>query len=86
MLNNFTQNIGFLAAIFTTIAFIPRAVKIYKTKSTRDISLPMWLIFSVGVFLWLIYGILIMSLPVILANIVTLLISLFILFFKIKYS
>jgi MtN3 and saliva related transmembrane protein len=46
----------------------------------------MWLIFSVGVFLWLIYGILIMSLPVILANIVTLLISLFILFFKIKYS
>ena len=86
MLSNFTQNIGFLAAILTTIAFIPQAVKIYKTKSTRDISLPMWLIFSVGVFLWLIYGILIMSLPVILANIVTLLISLFILFFKIKYS
>jgi len=86
MLSNFAQNIGFLAAILTTIAFIPQAVKIYKTKNTRDISLSMWLIFSVGVFLWLIYGILIMSLPVILANIVTLLISLFILFFKIKYS
>ena len=86
MLSSFTQNIGFLAAIFTTIAFIPQAVKIYKTKSVKDISLPMWLIFCVGVFLWLIYGILIMSLPVILANIVTLLLSLFILFFKIKYS
>ena len=76
MLSSFTQNIGFLAAIFTTIAFIPQAVKIYKSKSVKDISLPMWLI----------YGILIMSLPVILANIVTLLLSLFILFFKIRYS
>ena len=50
MLSSFTQNIGFLAAIFTTIAFIPQVVKIYKTKSVKDISLPMWLIFCVGVF------------------------------------
>ena len=86
MLSSFTQNIGFLAAILTTIAFIPQVVKIYKTKSVKDISLPMWLIFCVGVFLWLIYGVLIMSLPVILANIVTLLLSLSILFLKIRYS
>jgi MtN3 and saliva related transmembrane protein len=85
MLNNFSQNIGLLAAIFTTIAFVPQVLKIYKTKSVEDISLPMWIIFSFGVFLWFIYGILIMSLPVILANIITLMLSLFILFFKIKY-
>ena len=86
MLNNFSQNIGLLAAIFTTIAFVPQVLKIYKKKSVEDISLPMWIIFSFGVFLWFIYGILIMSLPVILANIVTLMLSLFILFFKIKYG
>ena len=86
MFDNFTQSIGFIAAICTTVAFVPQALKIYKSKTARDISLPMWLIFSFGVFLWLIYGILILSLPIIVANVVTLLLSLFILFFKVKYS
>ncbi|MAR77971.1 MAG: hypothetical protein CMD43_03395 [Gammaproteobacteria bacterium] len=86
MFDNFTQSIGFIAAICTTVAFVPQALKIYKSKTARDISLPMWLIFSFGVFLWLIYGILILSLPIIIANVVTLLLSLFILFFKVKYS
>jgi len=86
MFDNFTQSIGFIAAICTTVAFVPQALKIYKSKTARDISLPMWLIFSFGVFLWLIYGILILSLPIIIANLVTLLLSLFILFFKVKYS
>ena len=86
MFDNFAQSIGFIAAICTTVAFVPQALKIYKSKTVRDISLPMWLIFSFGVFLWLIYGILILSLPIIIANVVTLLLSLFILFFKVKYS
>jgi len=86
MFDNFAQSIGFIAAICTTVAFVPQALKIYKSKTARDISLPMWLIFSFGVFLWLIYGILILSLPIIIANLVTLLLSLFILFFKVKYS
>ena len=86
MFDNFTQSIGFIAAICTTVAFVPQALKIYKSKTARDISLPMWLIFSFGDFLWLIYGILILSLPIIIANVVTLLLSLFILFFKVKYS
>ena len=86
MFDNFTQSIGFIAAICTTVAFVPQALKIYKSKTARDISLPMWLIFSFGVFLWLIYGILILSLPIIIANVVTLLLSLFILFSKVKYS
>ena len=86
MFDNFAQSIGFIAAICTSVAFVPQALKIYKSKTARDISLPMWLIFSFGVFLWLIYGILILSLPIIIANVVTLLLSLFILFFKVKYS
>ena len=86
MIENFTISIGIIAALFTTFAFIPQALKIYKSKSTKDISLTMWLVFSVGVVLWLVYGILIMSFPIIIANIVTLFISLFILFYKIKYS
>ena len=87
MISNFIlKYIGFLAAFCTTFAFIPQAVKVWKTKSTKDISLYMFIIFTVGVFSWLIYGITISDMPIILANSVTLVLSLFILMFKIKYK
>ncbi len=63
--------IGLLAAACTTIAFIPQAYKVYKTKHTHDLSLPMYTIFAIGVLLWLIYGIMINNLPIILANGIT---------------
>ena len=78
--------IGFFAAICTTIAFLPQAFKVWKTKSTKDISLLMFIIFTIGVISWLIYGITISDLPIILANAVTLILSLFILVYKIKYK
>ena len=78
--------IGFFAAFCTTIAFLPQAIKVYKTKSTKDISLYMFLIFTVGVLSWLIYGLIINDLPVILANAVTLILSFFILIYKIRYK
>ena len=78
--------IGFFAAFCTTIAFLPQAIKVYKTKSTKDISLYMFLIFTIGVLSWLIYGLIINDLPVTLANAVTLILSLFILTYKIKYK
>ena len=78
--------IGFFAAFCTTIAFLPQAIKVYKTKSTKDISLYMFLIFTIGVLSWLIYGLIINDLPVILANAVTLILSFFILIYKIKYK
>ena len=78
--------IGFFAAFCTTIAFLPQAIKVYKTKSTKDISLYMFLIFTIGVLSWLIYGLIINDLPVILANAVTLVLSLFILIYKLKYK
>jgi len=78
--------IGFFAAFCTTIAFFPQALKVWKTKSTKDISLYMFIIFTVGVLSWLIYGISITDLPLILANAITLIFSLFILIYKIKYK
>jgi len=81
-----TDAIGFLAGALTTIAFVPQALKIYTTKSGKDVSARMLLIFSAGVILWLIYGIMIESVPVILANVVTLILSGTILALKIRYS
>ena len=60
--------LGLLAAACTTFAFIPQVYKIYKTKHTQDLSLPMYIIFSTGTFLWLIYGIVINNPPIIFAN------------------
>ena len=76
--------IGYLAAFFTTIAFIPQAYKVFKTNQTKDLSLSLFLIFSLGVFMWLIYGIMLNSIPMIVANIITLSLSLYILYKKIK--
>tara|TARA_Y100001958_G_C20632058_1_gene168575 strand:- start:81 stop:341 length:261 start_codon:yes stop_codon:yes gene_type:complete len=81
-----TSYIGFFAAFCTTFAFLPQAIKVYKTKSTKDISLYMFLIFTLGVLSWLIYGIIINDLPVMLANSVTLILSFFILIYKIIYK
>ena len=78
--------IGFFAAFCTTIAFVPQVIKVYKSKSTKDISLYMFLIFTIGVLSWLIYGIMISNLPVILANAVTLVLSFFILAYKLRYK
>ena len=78
--------IGFLAAICTTISFLPQAIKIIKTKETAGISLSMYLIFTTGVFLWLIYGIAKNDIPVSLANGVTLIFAGIIIRFKLKYG
>ena len=86
IINFILKYIGFLAAFCTTFAFFPQALKVWKTRSTRDISLYMFIIFTIGVISWLIYGITISDLPIILANAVTLILSLFILIYKIKYK
>jgi MtN3 and saliva related transmembrane protein len=86
MINFILKYIGFFAAFCTTIAFYPQAVKVWKTKSTKDISLSMFIIFTIGVFSWLVYGVVISNLPIILANTVTLTLSLFILIYKLKYK
>ncbi|MDA9555168.1 SemiSWEET transporter [Pelobium sp.] len=84
-MNNFISIIGLLAATGTTISFLPQAIKIFKTKETKGISLSMYLIFTSGVILWLIYGLLRHDAPIAIANGITLVFALSIIFFKIKY-
>ncbi len=78
--------LGFIAAVFTTSAVIPQAIKIFKTKKTKDISLFMYLIMCTGVFLWMIYGIFRKDYPVIIANATTLIFTSIVLGLKIKYG
>jgi MtN3 and saliva related transmembrane protein len=78
--------IGLLAGTLTTIAFVPQLTKTWKSRSAKDISLGMFLIFCSGVLLWLVYGILMGALPIILANTVTLILSSAILVLKLKYG
>lgn len=77
--------LGLGAGSLTTLAFVPQVLKTWRTKSGDDISLGMFLLFSTGVLLWLIYGVLIDALPVILANAVTLVLSLTVLVLKLRY-
>jgi MtN3 and saliva related transmembrane protein len=78
--------LGLIAGTLTTIAFIPQIAKAWRSKSTGDLSWGMVTTFSTGVLLWLIYGIWIDSLPVILANAVTLLLQAGIIALKIRYG
>lgn len=77
---------GTLAAILTTIAFIPQVIQVWKTKQTKDISLGMFSLFSVGVFLWFIYGIVLMKWPMIIANGIVFVLASIIVGFKLKYK
>lgn len=78
--------LGLLAACCTTISFLPQAIRVIITRQTRDISLVMYIIFSAGVLLWLIYGLLTRDLPLIVANAVTFLFSATILIMKLRYK
>lgn len=76
--------LGFIAAFCTTVSFLPQAIKTLKTKRTKDLSLPMYAILAIGVFLWFLYGILIKDKAVTVANAITFIFVLPILILKIK--
>jgi len=78
--------IGFIAAILTTSAFVPQVYKTWKTKSVENLSLATYIVFFIGIVLWLIYGIYLNSLAMIVSNIVTGALILLLLFFKLKYK
>ena len=83
---NYTAVIGLIAGACTTISFLPQVIKIFRTRETKDISMIMYLILATGIFLWTIYGILIESLPVILANGISFVLASIVLILKIKYG
>ncbi|NJD07773.1 MAG: hypothetical protein FIA97_14945 [Methylococcaceae bacterium] len=72
---DFNELIGMAAGSLTTLSFIPQVVKTWKSRSAEDISLGMFLLFSLGVLLWLVYGWAIGSFPIILFNLITLALS-----------
>jgi MtN3 and saliva related transmembrane protein len=78
--------IGLVAALFTTISLLPQLIKVYKTKSTKDISTGMFALFGSGVLLWFIYGVFLSNLPIIIANSLAFIQALVILFFKARYK
>ena len=78
--------LGYLAGALTTIAFVPQVVHIVRTRSAHDVSWGMFAILSIGVALWLWYGIRLASLPLIAANGVTLALVLSILVLKLRYG
>ena len=67
-----TDFLGYFAGVLTTVAFLPQVIKALRTRSTKDISLSMWVLLFTGIACWLIYGFLLGSGPVIVANAVTL--------------
>lgn len=78
------DTIGYMAATLTTVAFIPQAYKVYKTKQTGDLSLGLFVLLNFGIFMWFVYGILIGSYPVIVANGVTMFFAGYILYSKLQ--
>ena len=77
---------GYFAAILTTAAFLPQLIKTLKTKKADDVSLATLIMFNIGVLSWIIYGYKISSIPILIANLITLLLNLLILVSKIYFS
>jgi len=80
------EKIGFLAGFLTTISLLPQVVKVITTQDTKSISLWMYIIFVIGISLWLIYGLMRHDYPLIISNIVTLSLGVVILRYKLKYG
>ncbi len=78
--------IGLIAATLTTGALFPQLFKVWKTKSTKDISTGMFALTSTGFLVWLIYGMFVNNFPIIIANSLAFIQAIAILFFKIKYK
>jgi MtN3 and saliva related transmembrane protein len=83
---NFTNIMGLIAGGGTTIAFFPQAIKVWRSRSTKDISILTYIIFCSGLAAWIFYGVLLQAVPVIIANVITLALALSILIMKIKWK
>jgi len=85
MIDNY-EIVGLLAALLTTASFVPQVYKTWKSKSADSLSLTMYLVFFVGIILWLIYGIHLKSLSMIIANSITAVLALLLIIFKLRFK
>jgi len=86
MLNFNVEIFGYFAALLTTLAFLPQLIKTLKTQKADDVSLITLIMFLTGVMSWVIYGYKISSIPILIANIITFILNLLILVFKINFA
>ena len=85
-MGRFTESIGFAAAFLTTISFLPQVIKVWRSRSARDISLATYGMFTAGAALWLLYGVAIHSMPVELANAITVVLAAAVLVAKLRFG
>ena len=76
--------VGYIAAMLTTAAFVPQAWKSWRTRDLSGVSMPMYCLFTAGVALWLLYGVMLGSWPIIIANVITLSLAGLVLALKVK--
>jgi MtN3 and saliva related transmembrane protein len=81
-----TVLIGYMAGTLTTVSFVPQVIRSYTTRSTHDISFKMLILFGAGMLLWTIYGILVNSLPIIAANVITFALVIVLVAMKVYYT
>ena len=81
-----TELVGYLAAILTTCSFIPQAWHTFRTRDVRGVSLGMYSVFTLGVALWLLYGLMLAAWPIVIANAVTLTLAATILGMKLRFT
>ncbi|MCX8022368.1 MAG: SemiSWEET transporter [Syntrophorhabdaceae bacterium] len=77
--------IGYIAAFFTTFSMLPQFIRMIRLKEAKDVSIFMPSMMTIGVFLWLLYGIFLKEPPIIIANVVSLILSITVLIAKIRY-
>ena len=83
---NYVEMIGIIAGMLTTFSFLPQVIKTWKDKSAEDLSLVMFLMFVIGVALWLTYGFILQNIVLIVFNAITFFLAGFILYFKIRFK
>lgn len=85
-MDTYISLIGFIAATLTSLSFLPQVIKVHRSKHTKDLSLSMFAVFSCGVGLWFVYGILKSDLVIIAANAFTMTMSGYLMAMKLKYK
>lgn len=82
---DFHNLIGYAAAILTSVAFVPQALKSWQTRDLSGVSLPMYSLFTVGMVMWLVYGVMLGSWPIIIANAITIVLASVVLALKVVH-
>lgn len=83
---NWLDLLGLAAGTLTTVSLLPQVVKAHCSRRTKDLSLAMFLFFSTGLILWIIYGLLNRAMPIVVANVFTLSLTIYLIFLKVKHG